>query len=926
MIKCPSCSIEVGEDSHSCPSCGASLEDLFAPTRQLTNSQRGAAAHPAAKPGARTSRRTRQVSAHSSLTPDFAEDARFVPGTIFAERYRIVGLLGRGGMGEVYRADDLKLGQPVALKFLPENLLDDGAALARFHREVRTARQITHRNVCRVYDIGEVEREHFLSMEFVRGEDLASLLRRIGRLPSDKAVEIARQLCAGLAAAHDIGVLHRDLKPANIMIDALGNVRIMDFGLAGLEEELREARAIEGTPEYMSPEQLEGKELTAQSDIYSLGLVLYEIFTGKKAFEASSLNELLRLRKSGAPPSTPSSLNKHIDPLVERIIERCLEREPEKRPASAIQVAAALPGGDPLAAALAAGETPSPEMVAAAKKEGTLRPQIAVACLASILLGLALIVFLSGRVKLNSYAPLQKTPDVLKERAKEVLRHAGYVNPPTDSAYELSFDADYLRYIRDNDKSPSRWERLKSGHPSAIYFWYRQSPRYLVPYGLGQVTGGDPPQIITDMARVGLDTDGRLIIFSAVPPQYDESRTTGEAQPFDWSILFNEARLDMASFKPTESKWLPPTYADSMVAWEGTLPNQPQIPIRVAGASYRGRPVLFEVIYPWDVPFRQQEMQVGLTERIINSVLFTFLGVVIVSAVLLAWRNLRSGRGDRRGATRLALFIFVVNVILWVVRTHHVPTMEGEFNLFMEGLAIAVFLVSLFWVIYIALEPFVRRHWPNRIISWTRLLAGDLRDPLVGRDVLIGAMLGVSLTLVYNLWWLAPGWAGLPGYVPTRIHVNALLGPREFLTYFTDQWMNSLLQAICYMFVLLLLTIILRRHRLAIGAGWLMLAAVMALIGSSRSDGLLFNVMNLLFALVATTITITALARFGLLTTAFLFLFSNLTWLLPLTSDFSAWYAWSTLFILVTLAGLAVYGFITSLAGQKLSIGNLLQD
>src|SRR5688572_13450081 len=151
---------------------------------------------------------------------DSIDDARFVSGTILADRYRIVGLLGKGGMGEVYRADDLKLSQPVALKFLPNQFLSDGAALARFHREVRVARQVTHRNVCRVYDIGEVDGQQYLSMEFIKGEELSSLLRRIGRLPADKAIEIARQLCAGLAAAHERGVLHRDLKPANVMIDS----------------------------------------------------------------------------------------------------------------------------------------------------------------------------------------------------------------------------------------------------------------------------------------------------------------------------------------------------------------------------------------------------------------------------------------------------------------------------------------------------------------------------------------------------------------------------------------------------------------------------------------------------------------------------------------------------------------------------------
>src|SRR6185503_18163891 len=148
---------------------------------------------------------------------DSIDNARFVPGTILADRYRIVGLLGKGGMGEVYRADDLKLSQPVALKFLPERLLSDGAALARFHREVRVARQVSHKNVCRVYDIGETDGRHFLSMEYIKGEELSSLLRRIGRLPADKAVQLARQICAGLAAAHDAGVLHRDLKPANVM-------------------------------------------------------------------------------------------------------------------------------------------------------------------------------------------------------------------------------------------------------------------------------------------------------------------------------------------------------------------------------------------------------------------------------------------------------------------------------------------------------------------------------------------------------------------------------------------------------------------------------------------------------------------------------------------------------------------------------------
>ena len=177
---------------------------------------------------------------------DAIDHGRFPPGTLLGGRYRIVGRLGRGGMGEVYRADDLKLAQPVALKFLPAEVDHDPARLMQLHSEVRMARQVSHPNVCRVYDIGEVDGHTFLSMEYVDGEELGSLLRRIGRFPVERALEMARQICAGLAAAHERGVIHRDLKPANVMLDGAGKVRITDFGLAGAGR--RDASARERRP------------------------------------------------------------------------------------------------------------------------------------------------------------------------------------------------------------------------------------------------------------------------------------------------------------------------------------------------------------------------------------------------------------------------------------------------------------------------------------------------------------------------------------------------------------------------------------------------------------------------------------------------------------------------------------------------------
>src|ERR1035441_1695057 len=212
MIKCPSCGAACSEGAGFCSSCGYNLSILGA--KPLDGDTTIAAP---ARPGS---------------TPPLLRNGGFAPGTVLAERYRIVALLGRGAMGEVYRAEDIKLGNVVALKFLPASVQRDAGGLASFHAEVRNARQVSHPNVCRVYDIGEVNGQHFLTMEYIDGEDLASLLRRIGRLPADKALETAHQICAGLAAAHDCGLLHRDLKPANIMLDGRGRVRITDFGLA----------------------------------------------------------------------------------------------------------------------------------------------------------------------------------------------------------------------------------------------------------------------------------------------------------------------------------------------------------------------------------------------------------------------------------------------------------------------------------------------------------------------------------------------------------------------------------------------------------------------------------------------------------------------------------------------------------------------
>lgn len=354
-------------------------------------------------------------------------ETRFKPGEILSNRYRIVALLGSGGMGEVYRAEDLTLIQPVALKFLPQAAASDERRRQRLHSEVRIARQVSHPNVCRVYDIGEVHGCPYISMEYVDGEDLNSLLRRIGRLPPDKAVEFARKLGAGLAAAHEKGILHRDLKPANIMIDGRGEVLITDFGLAGLIGQVNGQEVRNGTPAYMAPEQLAGKEVSVQSDIYSLGLVMYEMFTGQRAFEDGARRQ---------SPSRISSFVKDVQPAVERVIGRCLAANPENRPSSATAVVAALPSGSRPHTPLPGRKTPS--VILAGREIRWISIRAVVISAVVVLAAIATAITLRYRGAsiessfLLSWLTRDRTP-AFAPRETPVTRYVGYEFQPSIS-------------------------------------------------------------------------------------------------------------------------------------------------------------------------------------------------------------------------------------------------------------------------------------------------------------------------------------------------------------------------------------------------------------------------------------------------------------------------------------------------------------
>lgn len=515
----------------------------------------------------------------SRVTSAASEDeGRFVPGTLLGGRYRIIGLLGRCGMGEVYRATDLTLGQSVALKFLPEEASRNQRLLERFHGEVRVARLVSHPNVCRVYDIGEVEGMPYISMEYVDGEDLSSLLLRIGRLPADKAVETARKLCAGLTAAHDRGVIHRDLKPQNIMINKRGEVVIMDFGLAAISDQLSGAEVRNGTPAYMAPEQLKGAGVTAKSDIYSLGLVLYELFTGKKPYDAKSVQQLIDLQDS-VNLTSMTSVAADIDPAVEKVIRRCLDPDPAKRPAGALAVAAALPGGDPLMAALAAGETPSPEMVAAAGAVEGMPRKWALACLALVVLFLLAQIPIRERRTAIFRATLDRSPDVLAHLSRAAAESFGYTRKPADSHLWLEPRGDLADYLKRLPK-PGNWEAWYAAEAPIVSI-YRESLAPLDAEPYGQVTVSNPVPLVPGMVTVLLDGNGNLRDFAAAP--YGDA--TALIPP---ETVFRAAGLDMATFTQTTPQNLPMRPFDEWHAWLG--PSKiPTTQLLVEVASWKGQ-------------------------------------------------------------------------------------------------------------------------------------------------------------------------------------------------------------------------------------------------------------------------------------------------------------------------------------------------
>jgi serine/threonine-protein kinase len=681
-----------------------------------------------------------------------------------------------------------------------------------------------------------VEGLHFLSMEYIDGEDLASLLRRIGRLPQDKATEFTRKICAGLGAAHERGVLHRDLKPANIMIDGRGQLRITDFGLAGLAAEIPLSDLRSGTPAYMSPEQKSGRDVTIRSDLYALGLVLHEMFTGKARKDTQS---------------SPSELVKDLDPAIERLILRCLEDDPKRRPSSALNVALALPGADPIAAALAAGETPSPEMVAASQEKEGLGPRTAWACF-GVVVALAIVALAVPPNFLLRHVPHPQPPPALAFHAQEILRQLGYPDAPASTARGFECcDRSVMRMLE--RRAPSdRNAALASNQPAVLLFWYRQHRRDIVPDvipGGGVLNYSRPANTEPGMTRLRLDPLGRLVELEARP----EGTSTASVVPsIDPAVLFSVAGLDRTLFTEATPRETPPMAFDQRLAWTGRYANGRTEQVQVSAAYWQGRPVHFRVTGDWAGAPAERVRSIWLD--VIAAVLFLTL---LVGSVGVARRHARLGRGDRRGAARMAAAAFVLIASAWMLRGPHVRGFE-ELRLLVSAISLAVFGAAWVWALYTAVEPYVRRHWPDALISWTRILASQVRNPLVASHILVGLCLEMSFLLGYGRLLSVIRSEAPPGLPVSDAGLQGGAAPLGELAMFAVQ---GLVYVIGFVLIIVLLRLLLRRLWIADTLGSVLLGTLLQTPAVSSEGDVIVRVYFVLNAWALLWL----LRRFGLL-------------------------------------------------------------
>jgi hypothetical protein len=543
---------------------------------------------------------------------------------------------------------------------------------------------------------------------------------------------------------------------------------------------------------------------------------------------------------------------------------------------------------------------------------------VGLALLGAILATIVLVALLADRVMLFRKVPLPEPPEVLTRRARQVLAQCGYADPPMDSAYHFRADGEVLRLIVRKDPSLGRWDDLAKVRPAALYFFYRQSPRSLAAHpviteiqlgNLLLVTDDNPPPTLPGMLGVHLDPSGLLIRLYAIPPLRSDAPPS--PADMDWGRWFDPQTIgfDLNDLRPARPEWAPPCATDRQAAWIGALPDRPDRPVRVEVAAYRGRPVYFEVMPADREAERPNRFPVGFA--------LPLALILLPGAIPLAIRNHHRGRGDMRGAVCLGAATLSIQIGAWVIGGHH--SVSEEWGRLAVCLGVGGWLALVSGVGYLAIEPAIRRRWPWRITAWNRLLDGRLRDPMVGRDLLIGLAFGAAVLLVYRAERLAAAGAGVPpppplmGVGPGALQVPGPPSPPDVLLF---SLVFPIFVPMIYLMAFFLSFLVLRREGPAWGAVWLFYLAqfMLPLLGPSPTE----NALTFFSQGLRVGLQVFALARFGLVAMAASLLCSTMLSLVPLTADLSAWYAYQGVIMALIVIGLAVYACFTATRGRWL--------
>ncbi|MCU1238994.1 MAG: serine/threonine protein kinase, partial [Candidatus Solibacter sp.] len=658
---------------------------------------------------------------------------------------------------------------------------------------------------------------------------------------------------------------------------------------------------------YMSPEQLKGAGVTSKSDLYSLGLVLYEIFTGRKPFDAKNVQQLIDMQES-AHLTSMTSVAADIDPTVEKVIRRCLEPDPVKRPSTALAVMAALPGGDPLAAALAAGETPSPEMVLAAGTVEGMARKYSVPCLIVVVLALLATIPIREARTAMVHASLDQSPDVLAHQAREFAASLGYPKKPADSVVWLEHRGPLLHYIAGLPK-PHKWDEWLAAE-APIRAIYRESPRAMKAAPFGFVENNNPPQDAPGMTREVLDGSGRLREFSAMPGGSDEAPLT---PPVSAETVFRAVGLNPAAFTETQPTVLPTTPFDQRLAWKGPHPVLPNTEFTLDVAWWKGRVVRVSTTLPY-MRASNADGAVSLASRVIQGGSQVLLWVGSFLVLLLAFRNWRLQRADRQGAGRIAVACFLLTFVSWAGRVH-AGSFDDLLDLGLASLADALFAAFILGVMYLALEPAVRARWPHSIVTWNRVLAGRWLDAQVGSDVLLGAAVGAAL------WALFKGTFVLltKNQEPQNwdVALQALEGTRPWIGAHAGYLQSALRMGLLGFLTIFGLRRLLRNDLIAAVAASVLFTVQEGEVSSS-ADGLIIGAVFV--AVYAALIFL--LLRFGLVATIVAVFFANDVNRIVLGGDWRGWYTASSLATFAILVAIAVFAFWRSLGGRELLTGD----